>query len=214
MGQHHNNKVITDRGERLRQLRDALRLSRAKLANGIQVSMSTVQGWENARFGGLTEQGAQRLCDYFHSLGVVVSLEWLLYGVGEHPIEHGQQDAVAASHFNKPFNDEQAIFKELKLFQEHHHNSIDVIVSDNAMAPLVQKGDLVAGERLFGDDIKILHDEIIIAQLKNSEVLVRQLKVDEQGDCNLVTLDKSVPILKAVTFFSAAKVLWLRKFAG
>lgn len=197
-----SNKAI-ERGQRLRAVREALRLSRAALAEGCEVSASTVQSWEGARFGGLTESGATLLCRYFNSLGFKLSLEWLFFGLGDNPLEI-KSDIVATQAWQQPSSAREVILKELRLFQMHTPNAIDLIVPDNLLAPFIKKGDFVAGKRLFGDEIKQAVGEIAIVQLASGETLARKI---ELGQTHYRFDDFS----EEVELFSAAVITWLRR---
>jgi len=198
-----SNKAI-ERGQRLRMVREALRLSRAALAEGCEVSASTVQSWEGARFGGLTESGAAILCRYFNSLGFKISLEWLFFGLGVDPLLASKNDIVATSAWQQPPTIREAVLKELRLFQTHTLNAIDLIVPDNALAPFIKKGDHVAGKRLFGDEIKQALGEIAIVQFVTGETLVRKLELGQ-------THYRFSDFAHDVELFSAAVVVWLRR---
>lgn len=205
MGDQPSNTAIA-RGHRLRDVRLALRLSRAALAEGCEVSASTVQSWENARFGGLTESGASILCRYFNSLGFKASLEWLFFGLGENPLFNTQSDIVATHAWHQPATSREAILKELRLFQTHNANAIDLIVPDNTLAPFIKKGDLVAGKRLFGEEIKKAVGEIAIVQCVSGEILVRKIELGK-------THYRFSDFPHEIELFSAAIISWLRRLS-
>lgn len=192
------------RGQRLRDLREALRLSRAALAQGCDVSASTIQSWEGARFGGMTESGAAILCRYFNSLGSKISLEWLFFGLGSDPLAAAKTDFVATSAWQQPVTSRDAILKELRLFQSHTPDAMDLIVPDNTLAPFIKKGDFVAGKRLFGEEIKQALGELAIVQLASGETLARKLEWGAKHYC-------LSGFAEEVELFSAAVIVWLRR---
>lgn len=192
------------RGQRLRALREALRLSRALVAQACQVSASTIQSWETARFGGMTENGAAILARYFNSLDSKISIEWLLFGLGVDPLLTTQKDFVAASAWQQPVTLRDAILKELRLFHSHTVNAMDLIVPDNRLAPFIKKGDFVAGKRLFGEEIKQALGELAIVQLISGETVARKLEQGEKHYCLSGFIDE-------VELFSAAVIVWLRR---
>lgn len=203
------NSSAEARGLRLRLLRQALRLSRIKLASGCDVSTSTIQSWESARYGGLTESGARNLSQYFTSLGLVVSEQWLFYGIGEDPLQGGVRDVVVSTS-NKPTSQHEAILKELQLFRVHCNDAIDLIVPDDALAPFIKRGDLVAGKRIFGNEIQTVLEKIAIVQLTSGETVVRQISASNVAHrYNLSAFNKEKII--GAEIFSAAVVIWWRR---
>src|ERR1700733_1323489 len=75
------------RAERLQYLRKALRLTRIALTELCDDAFSahTLAGWERVTHGGLSLKGAQQLVIGFKKEGIAVSVEWLLFGIGEAP---------------------------------------------------------------------------------------------------------------------------------
>lgn len=208
------------RGERLKLLRtELLRLSRNNVAERYDIPAGTIQNWEDARHGGLTEKGARRFIEVLKAQGISCKLEWLLYGIGYPPeqLSHrqyrvGSQKTVAANQA-KELDD---IAKELILFYEHHSNAVDLIVSDDAMLPRFLQGDHLAGKRYFNEDINRLLGQVCIIQTQAGIVTVRQLMSgNNQGHYDLVSLNRESTLdeldIFDVRIFSAAPVLWIRR---
>ena len=71
------------RSKRLMCMRGMIGLSRREFCEKYDLSPGTLQNWEKARFGGLTEKGARRMIAHFKEEGVYSSFKWLMYGEGE-----------------------------------------------------------------------------------------------------------------------------------
>ncbi len=208
------------RGDRLKLLRtELLRLSRNAVAEIYDIPAGTIQNWEDARHGGLTEKGARRFIEVLKSQNINCNLEWLLYGIGQAPIQlttrsqSGGFQKIAASAQAKEFDN---IAKELMLFYEHTPNAVDIIVSDDAMLPRYTQGDHLAGKRYFNEDLNKLIGQTCIIQTQSGIVTVRQLlSGSKQDHYDLISLNKESKIedlnLFNMRIFSAAPVLWIRR---
>ncbi len=208
------------RGDRLKLLRtELLRLSRNALAEIYNIPAGTIQNWEDARHGGLTEKGARRFIEVLNSQGINCKLEWLLYGIGQAPEQltmrpqKGILQKITATAQSKELD---KIAKELMLFYEHTSNAVDMIVSDDAMIPSYFPGDHLAGKRYFNEDLNKLIGQICIVQTQSGIMTVRQLLSGSHRDhYDLIAINKESKIeelnLFDVRIFSVAPVLWMRR---
>ena len=223
---------IEIRGQRVKYIRETiLGLSRNKFSQrhkDLELTVSTLQNWEDARYGGLTEKGGRKLIEAFAREGVQCSLQWLLFGTGEAPpeardfnlvienITAKQAVQILADTGNKSLTDEESIAKELRYFRELHVDAIDAIVSDDGLSPYFEPGDCVAGIRLNGQDIRKAIGLPCIIQTQLGQVLVRKLEAGSQmGYYTLLCTNPHTQVkdIKAteVKLFSAAPIVWLRK---
>ena len=130
------------RAERLKRVRLMGGLSRREMCtNDSGLHPDTYKGWETARFGGLTERGAEKVVKRLGVSGVTVSVDWLLYGIGNAPFEDLSCQSVSKATLS---DQDRQIAKELLVFKEQE-NAVDMLIPDNAMAPLYLEGDVVAG---------------------------------------------------------------------
>lgn len=213
-------ELSRQRGDRLKLLRtELLRLSRNAMAEIYDIPAGTIQNWEDARHGGLTEKGARRFIDVLKSQGIDCKLEWLLYGIGQQPHQlttrhqRGGLQKIAATTQAKEFDN---VAKELMLFYEHTPNAVDIIVSDDAMLPRYLQGDHLAGKRYFNEDLNKLIGQDCIIQTQSGIVTVRQLLPgSKQSHYDLISINKESKIedlnLFNMRIFSAAPVLWIRR---
>src|ERR1700761_2930067 len=118
-----NSKLIHDRAERVKFLRkEILRLSRPELARRYHLSTGTIQNWEDARHGGLTENGANKIIEILSSINIQCDLQWLMYGLGKKPIGYFDIKGSVIKHNEKTSSNALAnqISDELALFYVHN----------------------------------------------------------------------------------------------
>ncbi len=201
-----------ERAERLRYLRKLLGLSREKFAKRNGISPGSLQNWEDVRYGGLTENGAQQLLQAFQAEGVSCSLEWLLFGYGESPRVRNLLEQFVPAFIQK--SDEEMLAEELQLFLNLHQNSADARVIDDGLAPYLQIGDHVAGEKLFNANIDKAIGLPCIVQPQVGSILLRVVQQGTQpGYYDLVCVNPTSqqPTLIDIKLFSAAPIIWIRK---
>lgn len=209
------NAAIKLRSERIRLIRELLGLSRKSLAEKYKeygLSAGTIASWEEGRWGGITEKGAQKLIKAFKDEGIDVSLDWLLHGLGQAPntpnfkLLEKKLEQLEAS----------AVTHELKIFHQFHQNAVDMIISDDGMAPCLQPGDIVAGKKFFEKEIRKTIGLPCIVQTKQGHMYVRIVDIGNTADT--YTLSCSNPytkvaqsVIENVELFSSAPIIWIRK---
>ena len=207
------------RANRLRYLRKLVRLPRRAFDEKYDIATGTLQNWEDARYGGLTEKGAKKILIAFAKEGLHCQLEWLLYGQGEPPQEfHGHKSfPFQEKNFKKATqNPPTQIQKELQLFEQSHPNTVSIHIPDKAMEPILHPNDLVAGIWKYNQDIDNAVDKVCIVQTQNQEVIVRMLKPSQTcGKYHLICSNLShtlqYPIQYDVQIISAAPIIWIRR---
>lgn len=212
------------RGNRVKQLRKALRLSRKEIerlyGNKYEITAASIQGWETARYGGLTERGAKAMVNVFKEEGLKTTLEWLLYGKGDKPLmplipARLKDGLIEPSSDSLQMNipDSEAVAKELLLFHQTHSNVVDTIITDDAFSPYFLPGDYVAGVRLFGTDLYKAISHICIV-LTYEGLLVRQVQAGStEGRYNLkcLNLNSCQPAIYDCQLLNAAPIVWWRR---
>jgi transcriptional regulator with XRE-family HTH domain len=203
-----------ERAERIRYLRKLLDFSREKFAKRHGISPGSLQNWEDVRYGGLTENGAQQLLQAFQNEGLNCTLEWLLFGHGIAPQPRSLLDQFTTYPTYK--TDEELLAEELQLFLNIHSNPVDARVMDDALAPYYVPGDHVAGEKLFNSSVEKAIGLPCIAQTQAGEVLLRIVQPGSQtGLYHLTSSNPAATVSNAfladVKLFSAAPIIWIRK---
>lgn len=219
------NKVSSDsspeaRAKRLKYVRNLANLSREQLCmqGSITINIHTLVGWENARFGGLTKLGAEKIIKRLEEVGVLCSLDWLLEGQGRQPfIDYGFLSILNISKNSDGIETEdQIIERELALFKAKNANSIDLLVNDDCMLPEFYVGDYVAGIKRFGDEIESLIGLDCIVETAAKVYFLRNIKPGQTKGCYTLvcTNTKSTQkdsILFNIKIDSAAPIIWHRK---
>ena len=221
MTEENNDKIpdvlLVERASRTRKLRDALHLSRGHFERVHDIPQQTLQGWEDARWGSLTDKGAKKLIQAYKQEGLHVTLEWLMYGVGSDPLAaHYKVNESGHPNYQVILTEQAIISQEVQLFHRHNPNAIDMIIQDDAMLPCLAPGDLVAGKRFFDQSIEQALGLLCIIQTKTGVMLVRKLEQgSEPGLYTLSSLNAdttvSEPRMEDVSLFSAAPIIWIRK---
>jgi transcriptional regulator with XRE-family HTH domain len=206
------------RGKRLKLARKMAGLTREEVEEKYGISASTIQSWEAAKAGGLTEKGAQRAIAVLRQEGIWCTTDWLMYGLGEGPQPTGSQFHHVQESFTTytDLPEEKAILQELEKFQNLNNETTHFIVIDDAMCPYYQQGDYVAGKRKMGEAIKQLIGMDCIIETVEGTVLLRRLKLGSNE--NIFTLLSINPDTQLITptlyeqkLKSAAAVIWLRR---
>lgn len=101
------------------------------------IPKQTYAAWENVRFSGLTDSGAERVVQRYKDLGILCTKSWLLEGIGAPPKKASDTSALVSESL-------ETIAQELLLFSRKG-NTLDYYITAEEMLPFFEKGDLVAG---------------------------------------------------------------------
>ncbi len=204
----------SQRAKRLLLLRDMAGLTRDALQKRYKIARGTLQNWESARFGGLTEKGARIMTQLYQAEGVHCSIDWLLHGIGPHPScnkDHYQQSTSVLNATTASGN----LTKEILYFRDNNTNAIDMVVNDDAMLPWYKPGDMIMGVRVFHEKMKTLLGKVCIVQTQQYGNLLRVLQSgSREGIFNLQATNihrHGVPsCICDVEVISAAAIIWTR----
>lgn len=203
-------------GDRLKHIRSLLRVTRAYLQSKYSIPEVTLKSWENGTTK-LTQSGAERCVEVYRSEGMVLSVDWILHGVGIDP-----KTSVSVSHYfalpttkDLPIEDDEfAMIRDADLFKENHPRAAIIIVSNDDMRPFYKPGDYVGGNMRYGDDLHGAINKDCIIYLKNGERFFRRLIKNGAGNYNLTCLNPNEnttePVLYNVDIESAAPIIWHR----
>ena len=214
------------RAKRLKSLRKMTRLSRNIFSSRYGIPSGTLQNWESARFGGLTEKGAKIILSAIKAEGIHCNFEWLMYGIGSNPqlTDKLFENIHTHTHINETSNNQEthantqiaAITQELLVFRKLNPNAVDFVVRDNGMDPLFTPGEYVAGCRRYQENISTAIGQNCIIQAASGEMLLRHLR---QGSAlDLYTLlcinplgQVEHPVIYNIKLTYAAPVIWARR---
>lgn len=215
------------RGLRCRAIRLGLNLSRPAFCRRYGFSQNTLQNWEDCRSGGLIEGLTHEICNRLEASGIHISFDWLFDGIGEAP---RLSDFVVKSNLetNPPptkkhkteftkTTETALIHNELDLFRKNYHfETLDMIVKDDGMAPLYEKGEHVAGIKYHEKQMALMIGKICITQTHDKKILLRQIqKGDNHQHYHLICTNSNTkvnkPILYNIRLQAAAPVCWVRR---
>lgn len=178
-----------DIGSRVRLLRLLTKLNRKEFCQKFNLKESTLSAIELGRLS-LSEKKLQELLDIFFSEGINASAQWLLSGEGASPKEI------------------IALKNELKATEEQ----LSIIMPDNSMSPIFEKGDYIGGtfcelnESLAGQKC-ILQREDKSPQVciirKMGEEFIAHILNSASGEPQFFKIDKKS--------LRVAKVQWIKK---
>lgn len=219
---NHNSDPMSSpsaRGKRLKTARLMAGLTRQNLEKKYHISASTIQSWEAAKAGGLTDRGVNRVIPILRQEGIFCSADWLLYGVGNPPQPVNlQSKTFQTGKFNPSpqLPEDKVIIQELLAFRELNTNVVDFIVSDDGMEPHFSRGDYVGGKRRMGEDIENVVGMDCIVETVNQGIFLRRLKPGTSSGiytliCTNPNTTVSTPTLYDQTLLSAAPVVWHRR---
>lgn len=208
------------RAQRLRMLRQLTGLSRDKIHERYGIARGTIQNWESARFGGLTDKGARAMLSAMRAEGVYCDIQWLLHGIGQEPrlLEASGLTDQAANHstIKVDASESYTIAEELLCFRQHNPNCTDLMVADDTMLPNFSPGDYVAGNKRFLNDINKTVGFVCIVQTERHGLLLRYLKHgSEPGHYHLIAANPfsqgvDMTHLYNIKIMSSAPVIWHR----
>ncbi|MDF3054231.1 MAG: hypothetical protein K0Q74_138 [Gammaproteobacteria bacterium] len=206
------------RGKRLKTVRLMAGLTRNSLEKKYNISASTMQSWESAKAGGLTERGLNRIIPILKEEGIFCAADWLFYGIGKppHPTAFVTPQ-IQEDEINYPIvPEDKAIIQELLTFRQLNPNAIDLIVSDDGMSPHYSPSDYVAGRRRRGSDIDILLNRPCIVETTDNEIMLRHIRRGSiPGRYTLLCTNLETSVIKSTLYdqrlISAALVSWHRR---
>tara|TARA_Y100000991_G_C21927430_1_gene329301 strand:- start:59 stop:685 length:627 start_codon:yes stop_codon:yes gene_type:complete len=162
---------------RLKKLRKMTQLSRKDFCDKYNMSSGTLQNWETARFGGLTEKGARLIITFLKQENIICSFEWLMFQAGQPPkLTHTSHPPSQ----NKPAPQGSDIIHEINYFYKLHATSFHTVIQDDSMEPVFKKGWTVCGEK-YDRSVwyKVTHQDCIV-QLTNRDPIVRHVRPTQQ----------------------------------
>lgn len=204
-----NEEIALQRAKRVITIREAFKYSsRREFAFKLNIPANTLQNWEKGLYGGLAEKGAKRLVEAFKKVGFNCTVEWLLYGIGDNPLE-------TLENHSKPVNEQLIIAQELKYFLKLNPDTVSAVIADNSMLPCYQPGDHIAGKRYFSEEINKAINSVCIIQPLLGNLQVRKLEFGSKpGYFNLICTNEKYRNTHTkfdVQILYAAPVIWIRR---
>jgi phage repressor protein C with HTH and peptisase S24 domain len=175
------------------------------LCEGTDISVPALKGWELFKGIGLTEAGASKLVVAFKDRGIYCTEAWLMHGIGT-------EAAPFSEGLNINDREDEQITKEILLFREQA-DTLDAVVKDDSMVPLLYPGNYVAG---IIKDIKYAVDKDCIVVTSNNETFIRTVRYGETpGRYNLICINEHSQVakteIKNISILAAAPIIWVRR---
>lgn len=202
----NKEELALERGKRIRMLRALSGLSRKQFQAQLNVSISTLNIWENGRVC-LTVKGAARIVSAVKEVGIECSEEWLLSGLGSPP-RPTTSDFLPQIGKSSP---------ETDIFIRSVKNSVHTAVDDELMSPFFRVGDLVAGEAISFEEIESFVGRFILVEL-DDRTIVRYLDAVSNDAVYLSTYERqtiandNVTCIRSSDIVKIAPVLVHRSF--
>lgn len=166
-----------------------------------EIPPTSLKTWENGYFGGLTENGAEKISEHVKNLKVYCSPNWLLYGIGIPP-------QIITSDFLRPDeNHFKQIVKEMLVFHEQK-NATTATVIDEAMAPFAYPGYYVGGVIAENMD-SLINQNCIVVDTDGQQHIRKLIESDKPGTYNLICLNSEAQT-KHVKVKYAARIVLVR----
>lgn len=165
----------------------------------------------------MSEDGAYRLVKAFAREGFQCTPEWFLYGIGGTPKFVSPIPEKRASGELPTELKGDPLTQELKLFYQLHRGAIHEIITDDEYAPLLRKGDCVAGIQCFGTDIRTLVNQECIIKTIDGKTHIGYLTLQANiRDKYLLQNPLSTSTKNQLTFsqadiMSGAAIVWIRR---
>ena len=199
------------RAQRVLWVRRMVNLPRHEFGDYPGLNADSIYRWEKVNRGGLTRKGAQRVVERLAQLKVVCTVAWLMDGMGAEPYFHEGE-----VHIDVPplmgQDEEQQIAAELRVFRQNKH-VLDMMVTDETMAPEYLPGDYVGG--LCPVNISEAIGKVCIVQLEEGALLLRVLQTGALADhYTLLTAHPQKAqesVMHNVLIKRAAVVVWRRR---
>jgi HTH-type transcriptional regulator, cell division transcriptional repressor len=207
------------RGRRLKTARMMTGLTRNGLEEKYNISASTIQSWEAAKAGGLTERGVSRMLPVLHQEGITCTVDWLLYGIGSGPQPTSTPvfaTGVVETTMQPKLPDEKAVIQELLTFRKLNPHGIDLVLADDGMGPQFMPGDYIAGIRRIDEKIATVIGLDCIVQTSHNDLQFRRVKKSTKpGLYNLICTNPETSVFETTLYdqelISAAPIVWHRR---
>jgi hypothetical protein len=216
-----NQKQSLPIGGRFRQARELCPLNRTDFCNKHGLNCYTVQSWELGRSFSRTTNITKFIEALAHE-GIICTEAWLMEEVGPEPY---LASSPKAGVFAPPITPRQLkkktgslsetlVQKEIALFSEHSlklgMDEVIIQISDEAMSPDYEVGELIGAWRISNDEINRLHYAVCLIETTPNHFLVRRLL--REGDAYiLMALNKDIPLIRLNQVTSVAEIIWRRR---
>ena len=199
------------RAERLKRIRNLANLDRKAMCSDDTINFNTLKGWENAKYGGLPVDGAEKVVRRVAKEGIICTTDWLLYGLGPPPALHydintNPNTALSAKIVKNAAQEEKFIKAELSLFKKHYKDIAFMKINDDGMEPFYKINERVAGINYYNADILNFVGKDCIIQLEDGRILLRNIKENVgNGFYQIICLNLNAKVRELVIYNAKIK---------
>lgn len=209
-----NRTCASARAKRLVRLRNLANLTREAMCASGEINPFTLRAWELGHHGGIMKKGALKVVERLAREGVLCAVDWIIAGEGEPPkvIFETYEDEEGSGHSPTTVTN---IDREIAYFHRLHAGALHHNVSDTAMHPRFEVGDVVAGIKVTSNTFDSLIGKFCIIQ-SNEMTWVRHVHSKaSSGKYHLLALNQSIEadalLMCDVAIDAAAEIVWHRK---
>ena len=224
-------ETTTTLGDRFRQARALVPLSRMAFCLKHDINTYTLQSWENDRYSSRSGN-VIRFCQALAREGIVCTEEWLIKGTGPKPYHNPSIGSItycpaisarrlatkAASLPEKLACAEAAFFQ--KNCGKEGLESVVVQVADEAMQPDYKKGEFIGAIKVAKDQgeeekdkdatLPFYHQSVCVVETRPHYFLIRRV-LKEDHKYILVANSRGCPLLSLDEVSSIYEIVWQRK---
>ena len=210
--------------ERIRLLREYIRVPRSYFEIKYQLSKETLKKWETNSYK-INNNSINKIIKIFKNEGVIVPKEWLECGIGHIPMMIPNYDQTLTTEdksflISKNIPEELKTSKEIEIILKFYNNTIHLFINDESMQPVYPMDCCVIGIKKSGKYIEEVKSKDCIIKIKlfPHPIARRINSIDNNTYClsnlNLVESNLNIPSVIVVDkndieYF--AKIRWVIK---
>ena len=173
--QHKKSPIAVERGKRIKLARQLANLTRKDMMTLHNINSNTLHAWEKG-VNSVTETSAKQLEEAFSKSGLVLTAEWLLHGIGSGITDNFNTEVTDRNFIDAlSIRGDLIIFDEINYFRKKNANAVSVMITDDMLSPIFNRGDYVGGINVFGSDITSLVSEFCIITTNDKQLLHRKI---------------------------------------
>lgn len=213
---------IDNINERIRKLRNYVRLPRSYFQLKHNLSADTLKKWENNNYK-IKDSSIDRIIKIFKREGLIVTKEWLESGTGSLPflIPDSTSELSRSKNNNGLFDidpnlpDELRTAKEIEIISSFYENSIYLYVNDESMLPIYPMDSCVIGIKKFGGFIDYIGKDCIVKPKNFDFPILRRVIFEKENLFSLSVINCSesilntAPVLMNVELEYIAPIKWI-----
>ena len=208
---------INSINERIKTLRESIRVSRSYFEIKYKLSKETLKRWETSDCS-LKKDALEKIVNIFKNEGIVVSKDWLETGKGDAPSLVPVQNKVYSKTRGNKFlidpSEPEHIrsSKEIEFILNFYEDVIHLFITDETMLPLYPMDCCVIGRKKTPEDIINEAGKDCIVKIKEYDYpIFRRVIVEPENKVSLYIINCSEGISNAPPIISNVEVEYLAR---